>query len=55
MIVKTGYICEIAYDHELEYTDVKIYYSIATLKEHTKCWQECGIVEVEIKKIAKMM
>ena len=44
-----GYICgtDIAEVH-MGATDVIIYPSAAALKKKRKCWEECGIVEIEV-------
>ena len=42
------YMCGIAWECELGETDVKVYSSEKCLKEDHDCWEECGIVEVEI-------
>ena len=46
----TGYMCKIAFDHELgcDYHGTTVYPSLTALKENHKCWEECGIVEVEV-------
>lgn len=43
---KKGYICSIAFNMELEYTDVKIIHDQKLLNKCTNA--ECGIYEVEI-------
>jgi len=49
--VKTAYMCGISWDCEVESTDVKIYASIEQLKEDHGCWEECGIVEVQLQPV----
>lgn len=45
-----GFVCEIAWDHELgeDNQGTTIYPSVETLKRHHAIWEECGIVEVEV-------
>lgn len=45
------YMCAIDWQHELgEVSDyTKVYSSPQALKAQHSCWQECGIVEVEVK------
>jgi hypothetical protein len=47
---KIGYMCLTDYDHELESASggCKIYPSITELKKNKKCWQDCGIIKVEV-------
>lgn len=47
---KIGYLCSTDYEFELESAagGVKIFSSINDLKKNRKCWEECGIIEVEI-------
>lgn len=49
-IIKKGYMCGTDYEHELGVCSggVKIFSSVVDLKNHKKCWCDCGIVEVEI-------
>jgi hypothetical protein len=45
-----GYICNTGWDFELgEALSVEVYSSIEALKEESKCWETCGITEIEIK------
>lgn len=50
LIKKTGYMCKTDYEYELENAagGVEIYSSVEDLKKHKKCWEDCGIVEVEL-------
>lgn len=42
------YLCGVTFQHELgETDDIGIYDSIDQLKEKSKCYVECGIVEIE--------
>lgn len=44
------YLCGIAFQHELgETSEINIYDSLEELKKGHICWEECGIVEIEIK------
>ena len=43
-----GYICGIDYQHELGECDITIYATLESLKKKTKCWKECGIVELGV-------
>lgn len=47
------YVCETDWLHELgeemKTPDVVMYPSVASLKRHRSCWEECGIVELEVK------
>ena len=44
------YTCGIDFQHELgEVLDyVKVYSTIEDLKRQVKCWEQCGIVELEV-------
>ncbi len=45
-----GYICGTdIHDISLGANDVKIYSSIEDLKINRTCWEECGIIELDIK------
>jgi hypothetical protein len=47
--IKKGFMCGIAFQHELENTDVDVYPTISLLKKsHSHACNECGIAEVEI-------
>lgn len=54
---KTGFMCKTDYYQKLGSASnaSQIFSSIETLKQHKKCWSDCGVVEVEIfiKKIVK--
>lgn len=44
-------MCGVSFRHEMEEPACgaqEIYASIEHLKKHCKCWDECGIVEVEV-------
>lgn len=45
-----GYMCGTDFQHELGIASDgnKIYPSVENLKQHKKCWEECGIVEVKV-------
>ena len=45
-----GYMCTIDFEDELGRASGGniVYPSIKDLKEHHTCWEECGIVEVEV-------
>lgn len=47
---KTGFMCRTDYEYELENAagGVEIYSSVDDLKKHKKCWEDCGIVEIEL-------
>lgn len=49
----TGYMCEIDWRHELGEASGgnKVYGSLNDLKHHHTCWEECGVVEVEVRKV----
>lgn len=47
--VKVGYMCGVAWQHELGETDVIVYGSEAELRENADCTDECGVVKVEVK------
>jgi hypothetical protein len=46
----TGYMCAIDWEHEIGNAPKgsAIYPSIEALKRKHDCWEECGIVEVEV-------
>ena len=49
-VSKISYICGVDWQHEVgECNDVQLYSSIKALKKARTCWEECGIVELEIK------
>lgn len=50
LVRKFGYMCATDYEYELCHASggCKIYSSVNDLKEHKKCWSDCGIVKVEI-------
>lgn len=46
--MKKFYLCGIAFQHELgETREIDIYDSLEACKAGHKCWEECGIVELE--------
>lgn len=47
---KKGYMCGTDYEYELENASggVKIYSSVEDLKKHKTCWEDCGIIEIEL-------
>ena len=52
--VKTLYSCGVDWQHEIgEASDLEgkmpLYSSIKALKKARQCWEECGIVELELK------
>lgn len=51
--MKKVYVCGIDWQHEIgeemAKPDVVVYPSVESLKKHRTCWQECGIVEIEMK------
>jgi hypothetical protein len=49
-VSKKSYVCGVDWQHEIgECNDVKLFSSIKALKKARTCWEECGIVELEIK------
>lgn len=51
---KTFYLCGVDWQHEIgEASDLEgrqpLYSSVKGLKKKSPCWEECGIVKVEIK------
>lgn len=42
------YMCRIAAEEEMSHTEVKIYPSVKLLQMEHTCWEECGIIEVDI-------
>lgn len=46
-----GYMDKTDFDHELGHTGSGnlVYPSIIDLQRQRKCWEECGIVEVEVR------
>lgn len=44
------YMCGVTFEYELgETDDIGLYESLEELKSKTKCWSECGIVEIELE------
>jgi len=46
---KVGYVCNTAFDHELEHTMVEIYPSVRSLVTNRSCATECGYMKVRIE------
>ena len=47
---KKSYVCGVDWQQEIgECNDIKLYSSVKALKKARTCWEECGIVELEIK------
>lgn len=44
------YICLTDWYHEIGETDIKTYPSLAFMKKHVKCYDECSIVKITLKK-----
>lgn len=55
MNTKKVYVCGVDWQHEIgeemAKPDVVVYPSVESLKKHVSCWEECGIVELELKVI----
>ena len=48
--LKKYYLCGIAFQTELGHTDeIDIFESVDALKAKHTCWEECGIVEIEVE------
>ena len=49
--VRIGYMCKVDFDFELGEAlgGNEIFPSVEDLKEHRKCTDECGVVEVEVR------
>lgn len=45
---KKVYICGVDWDHEIGECIVEVYPSVKSLKKNRTCWNQCGIVELEI-------
>lgn len=44
------FLCGVAFRHELgECDDIHFYDTLEELKEKSKCWTECGAVEIEFE------
>ena len=52
-----GYMCEIDWNWELGEAagGTTVYATLNDLKENHKCWEECGIVEVEVKMVKQVV
>jgi len=50
VVGKKAFMCVTDYEYDLESASggCRIYPSETDLKKHSKCWAECGIVEVEV-------
>jgi hypothetical protein len=49
MAIIKKYICGVDFQYELGYaSDIHFYDSLEELMEKSKCWEECGIVELKI-------
>jgi hypothetical protein len=49
-VSKKSYVCGVDWQHEIEEcNDVKLYSSVKALKKARSCWEECGIVELDIR------
>jgi hypothetical protein len=48
MITTVTYLCGTDYQYEMENGSAIYYDSLEKLKEQSKCWQECGIVELHL-------
>ena len=46
---KKGFLCGVAFQHELGETTVKVFPTAKSLEERKTCTDECGIAEVEIR------
>ena len=44
--IRTMYTCSTCWLHD---PDFRVYDTIERLKANCNCWEECGIVEIEIK------
>ena len=45
----TAYMCGTDFTCEAGHTVVTTYASVESMKSMNSCWEECGIVEVEIR------
>lgn len=51
-----GYICGTdIMDISLGANDVVIFSSIDSLKKKRKCWKECGIIEIDLSNLKKIL
>ena len=50
---RKGFMCAVDFDWELgEVNDSSpVYSSVEDLKRQRTCWEKCGIVEVEVKRV----
>jgi len=49
---KTVYICGTDWQHEIgnvKSLSLPVYTTVEEMKKNCKCWDECGIIEVEMK------
>jgi hypothetical protein len=47
-MTKIVYACKTTWDFDMGEDVVKVYDSIEALKRDRTCWEECGIVELEV-------
>lgn len=47
MNIVRKYICGVSWQHELGECLINVYDSLELLKEKSKCWEQCGVVEIE--------
>lgn len=46
---RIGYMCGVDFQHEFDHpTSIGLYTDVNSLKSASPCWEECGIVKVEI-------
>ena len=48
MKLRIMYACSTCWLHD---PDFRVYASVERLKDNCYCWEECGIVEVEVKRV----
>lgn len=48
-----GFMCLTDWVHEMGHASDgnRVYPSLRALKEHQRCWKQCGVVEVEVRAI----
>lgn len=46
------YMCGVDYRHEMDRGSARNFDSVDELKTYSECWEECGIVEVELDEAA---
>lgn len=43
------FVCGVDFQHELGYaSDIVVYPSVESFKKNRTCWEQCGIVELEV-------